>query len=55
LKTTNLNVGQWGICLGIALSIVLAAEAWKLVLRFRTREESPSAPAAELRPAPQKG
>jgi Ca2+-transporting ATPase len=55
LKTTELNVGQWGICLGIAFSIVLVAEAWKLVLRRRPEKEAESAPAAELRPAQRKG
>jgi len=56
LKTTELSIGQWGICLGIAFSIVLVAEAWKVFLRRRPEEkESRPAPAAELRPAAQKG
>ena len=33
LSTTSLSLSQWGICLGVAFSIVVAAEAWKLVLR----------------------
>jgi Ca2+-transporting ATPase len=55
LTTTSLNLGQWGICLGVAFSIVLVAEAWKLVLRRRPEKQPQAAPAAELRPAPQKG
>jgi len=39
LSTTNLNLSQWGICLGVAFSIVVAAEAWKLVLRRRPEDE----------------
>jgi len=33
LSTTSLSLSQWGICLGVAFSIVVAAEAWKLILR----------------------
>ena len=54
LKTTELGLGQWGICLGVAFSIVVVAEAWKLVLRLRRPKEPQAAAAAELRPAPQK-
>jgi len=39
LSTTNLNLSQWGICLGVAFSSVVAAEAWKLVLRRRPEDE----------------
>ena len=38
LSTTSLSLSQWGICLGVAFSIVVAAEAWKLVLRRRAEE-----------------
>jgi P-type Ca2+ transporter type 2C len=53
LDTTNLNLSQWGICLGVACSIVVVAEAWKLILRLRPEKEPQSTPAAELRPAAQ--
>jgi P-type Ca2+ transporter type 2C len=53
LKTTGLSLSQWGICLGVALSIVVVAEAWKLVLRFRRQREPQAVPAAEPQPAPQ--
>ena len=43
LSTTALSLKQWGICLGVALSIVVVAEAWKLVLRRRPDEEPHSA------------
>ena len=33
LKTTNLDIQQWLICAAVALSIVVAAEARKAVLR----------------------
>lgn len=32
LSTTSLSLRQWGICRGVAFSIVVAGEAWKLVL-----------------------
>ncbi|HET7762063.1 MAG TPA: HAD-IC family P-type ATPase, partial [Phycicoccus sp.] len=35
--TTSLTLGQWGICVGIALSIVVVEEVVKLVLRRRSR------------------
>ncbi len=53
LDTTNLNLSQWGICPGAARSIVVVAEAWKLILRFRPGKEPRSEPAPELQPAAQ--
>ncbi len=53
LKTTGLSLSQWGVCLGVALSIVVVAEAWKLVLRFRSRREPQPVRAAEPQPAVQ--
>jgi len=46
LKTTSLSVSHWGICLGVACSIVVVAEAWKFVLRRRPEREPQPAPAA---------
>jgi len=54
LETTELSLGQWGVCLGVAFSVVVIAEAWKLVLRLRQAREPQAAPAADLRAAPQK-
>jgi len=55
LRTTSLSLNQWGICLGVAFSIVVAAEAWKLVLRRRPVEGPHSASGPRLRPSPQTG
>jgi Ca2+-transporting ATPase len=35
--TTELNLAQWGICIGIAASLVVVEELIKLVLRQRDR------------------
>jgi Ca2+-transporting ATPase len=40
--TTSLNLEQWGICLGIALSLVVVEELIKVFVRRRTREPVPS-------------
>jgi Ca2+-transporting ATPase len=53
LHTTGLDLGQWGTCLGVALSIVVVAEAWKIVLRLRRPREPRAAPAAAPQPATQ--
>jgi Ca2+-transporting ATPase len=50
LSTTSLSLSQWGICLGVSFSIVVVAEAWKVVLRRRP-EEAPH--SRELRPSPE--
>jgi Ca2+-transporting ATPase len=55
LGMTSLSVGQWGICIGVAFSIVVVAEAWKFILRRRPEKQPQSAPPAELRPAAQRG
>ncbi len=41
-KTTSLTLEQWGICLGIALSLVIVEELLKVVVRRRTREHVPT-------------
>jgi P-type Ca2+ transporter type 2C len=45
LDTRELTGDQWLICIGAALSIIVASEIWKLVLRRRQGE--PAAPAPE--------
>ena len=55
LGMTSLSLSQWGICLGVAFSIVVVAEAWKLVLRRRPAKEPQSTSTPELRPPPQMG
>ena len=54
LSTTNLSLGQWGICLGMAFSIVVVAEAGKLVLRRWPEKEPPAAASPQPQPSPQK-
>ena len=53
LETTHLKLTQWGICLGVSLSIVIVCEIWKLVLRRLPPKEAPANQSAELRPATQ--
>jgi P-type Ca2+ transporter type 2C len=53
LETTHLKLTQWGICLGVSLSIVIVCEIWKLVLRRLPPKEAPANRTAELRPAAQ--
>ncbi|MDR0359849.1 MAG: cation transporting ATPase C-terminal domain-containing protein [bacterium] len=48
LNTTSLGLGRWGICLGVAASTVVVAEAWKFVLRLRSEQRPAVAPPAEL-------
>jgi P-type Ca2+ transporter type 2C len=55
LKTTSLSLSQWGICLGVAFSIVIVAEAWKLILRRRPEKQPEAAQPVPLMPAAQKG
>ena len=43
LDTTSLSLGQWAICLMVALSVVVVSEAWKFVLRRRPERLSDSA------------
>jgi Ca2+-transporting ATPase len=51
LETTHLRLVQWGICLGVSLSIVVVAEIWKLVLRRLPPKETLPKETVELRPA----
>jgi len=46
----DLTLGQWGICLGIALTLVLVEEVIKVFLRRQRREASPTV-AEPARPA----
>jgi P-type Ca2+ transporter type 2C len=45
--TTELNLAQWGICIGIAASLVVIEELIKLIIRRRDRRR----PATEPQPA----
>jgi Ca2+-transporting ATPase len=49
--TTELTPGQWGICLGIAATLVLVEEVIKLVLRARDSSGTPTAAAVVTVPA----
>ncbi len=51
LQTTHLKLAQWGICLGVSLSIVIVCEIWKLVLRRLPQTEAPPQETAALNPA----
>ena len=42
----DLTLAQWGICLGIALSLVVVEEVIKIFIRHRTRSTVPVAPGA---------
>jgi Ca2+-transporting ATPase len=46
--TTSLTLGQWGVCVGIALSIVVVEELVKLFLRRRNRARDDLAGVPEL-------
>ena len=50
LKTTNLDVQQWLICTGVALSIIGASEIRKAI---RRRAAGESVPAGPSRSAPE--
>jgi Ca2+-transporting ATPase len=41
--TTELNLAQWSICIGIAASLVVIEELIKLVIRRRSRRRVPAA------------
>jgi Ca2+-transporting ATPase len=51
LETTHLKLTQWGICLGVSLSIIIVCEVWKLVLRRLPPSQAPAQETVELRPA----
>jgi Ca2+-transporting ATPase len=53
LKTTSLTLSQWGICLGVAASVVVVAEAYKLAVRLLPAREPSTATAP--RPAAEEG
>jgi Ca2+-transporting ATPase len=42
-QTTELNLAQWGICVGIALVLVAIEELIKLIIRRRSRQRAPAA------------
>jgi len=42
--TTGLSFAQWCVCIGLACSLVVVEELWKLVARRRGRSARPSAP-----------
>jgi P-type Ca2+ transporter type 2C len=54
LQTTSLSLSQWGVCLGVAASVVVLVEAYKLVLRFLPEKPQPTA-AGEPRPMVEEG
>jgi Ca2+-transporting ATPase len=49
LKTTNLDVRQWLVCIGVALSIVVVSEIRKAL---RRRTAAKTAPAGPRLPSP---
>jgi P-type Ca2+ transporter type 2C len=49
LGTTSLSLREWAICLGVGATVIVAAEAWKAVLR-----RIPERPAVEAVPAASK-
>ena len=50
LKTTSLDVRQWLICIGVALSIIVVSEIRKAV---RRRTAAKAIPAGRFLPSPQ--
>jgi P-type Ca2+ transporter type 2C len=50
LQTTGLTRAQWGVCLIVPFSVIIASELWKLYLRHR---EKPQAPATATEPPPE--
>jgi Ca2+-transporting ATPase len=54
LTMTDLDLGQWGVCLAVAFSIVVVAEAWKFVLRRRPEKTPEAAQATTRTPAAEK-
>jgi Ca2+-transporting ATPase len=45
-STVDLTLAQWGICTGIALSLVVVEEVIKIFIRRRTPATAPVAPGA---------
>jgi Ca2+-transporting ATPase len=41
--TVDLNLSQWSICIGLALTLVVVEELIKLVIRQRGRQRAPAA------------
>jgi Ca2+-transporting ATPase len=41
--TVELNLSQWSICIGLALTLVVVEELIKLVIRQRRRQRVPAA------------
>jgi Ca2+-transporting ATPase len=52
LKTTSLDLPQWLICAGAALSIIVISEIRKA---FQRRTAAEAVPAGQSRPAPESG
>jgi Ca2+-transporting ATPase len=52
IGTTGLTRAQWGVCLVVPLSIVIASEAWKWYLRRRD-PDTPAEPSPVATPAPE--
>ena len=61
LATTPLSAAEWATCLGVAASIIVVAEVWKLILRRRSERPAASAVGSEgvakrpTRPVPSGG
>jgi Ca2+-transporting ATPase len=51
LKTTSLDVQQWLICTGVALSVIVASEIRKAIRRRATTEATPAEPSLTAPPA----
>ena len=61
LATTPLSAAEWATCLGVAASIIVVAEVWKLILRRRSERPAASPVGSEgaakrpTRPVPSGG
>jgi Ca2+-transporting ATPase len=45
LKTTSLDLQQWLICTGVALSVIIASEIRKAIRRRAATEATPAEPS----------
>ena len=52
LDTTSLTLSQWLACLAVSLTVVIAAEAWKFVVRRRSERAAPEKQAAPAESMP---
>ena len=61
LATTPLTAAEWATCLGVAASIIVVAEVWKVILRRRSERPAASPVGSEgvakrpTRPVPSGG